>query len=96
MALHACPDCDKLISTAASACPQCGCRLRAGRRREFSLGLLVLGLCAAAVLAWVIYAIDESLRSAMRHTVAATSVPRCDANQASAVVRRFMGCDPTP
>lgn len=51
MALRECPECSNPISTAATACPKCGCPLRGGKRKQSYLGPLLLTLAILVVFA---------------------------------------------
>lgn len=47
MALTTCEDCQGEVSTSARACPQCGCRVRAGRFGPVWIARVILLLLAA-------------------------------------------------
>ncbi|MGK6307237.1 zinc ribbon domain-containing protein [Variovorax sp. DT-64] len=59
MALIACPECGKQVSTQASACPACGAPVSGstaphGGRREPVVNATLLGKIAAVVGAWLV------------------------------------------
>lgn len=74
MALRDCPECRNPISTAATACPKCGCPLRAGKRKQSYLGPLLLTFAIVAVFA-MFYGQEDPEKRTTRPTSTAT---RCD------------------
>lgn len=87
MALRECPECTQSISTAATACPQCGCPLRAGEKKRSYLGPLLLILVSLWGVSLVGNRLYES-PSQNRRDASTSQPPRCDADKASQLVQR--------
>lgn len=90
MALRECPECGNAISTAATACPKCGCPLRGGKKKQSYLGPLLLAFAILIIFAMLYGQEDPDKNRTVRATSPSNGAPRCDATTAKQVVQKAL------
>jgi len=90
MALRACPECDKSVSTDATTCPHCGFPLRSRKKRRSLLGPLLLIFFVVAALAIALDAQTKKFSDGFYSTANTVPIARCNASQADALMGKFI------
>lgn len=91
MALRECPECQNPISTAADACPHCGCPLRDGNKKKSYLAELLLVFALVVIVVGFYGTEDPNLKqgraAGLQNSV---SGPRCDVKKAAEIIGKFI------